>query len=53
MRRARENSLAFLLRYAAQHSESLALALKFAEIGETVEDLLLRLVSDRAGVVED
>ena len=53
MRRAFENLFAFLLRHTAEHPELLALLLKGFEVGEAVEDLLLGLVADGAGVVQD
>ena len=53
MRSALENLLAFLLRYASEHAENLALARSALELVEPVENLLLRLIADAAGVVED
>ena len=53
IRRALEDPLALLLRHAAQHGEPLALALQPLVLIQPVEDLLLRLVADRAGVVQD
>ena len=50
---ALENLLAFLLRHAAQHAKALALFLQLLVVGQAVEDLLLGLVSNGAGVVED
>ena len=53
MRRALEDLLAFLLRHAAEHAENLALAGLALELLQAVEDLLLGLVADAAGVVEN
>ena len=53
MRRALENLFAFLLRHAPEHAELLALRLQFLVIGQAMKDLLLRLVANGAGVVED
>jgi len=44
--------VAFLLGYAAEHTELLALGLKFLVVGKTVEDLLFRFVPDGASVVK-
>ena len=52
VRRALEDLLAFLLRHASQHAEDLALAGLALELLQAVEDLLLGLVADAAGVVE-
>ena len=52
MRRAVEDLLAFLLRHAAEHAEDLALPGLALEVLQAVEDLLLGLVADAAGVVE-
>ena len=51
MRRALENFLAFLLCHASQYAEDLAFA-GALEILQTVENLLLRLVANAAGIVE-
>src|ERR1700733_6149124 len=48
-----EDRFAFLLRDAAQHPEALALFQQFLGVVQPVEDLLLRLVADRAGVIEN
>src|SRR5215469_963566 len=53
MRRALKNLLAFLLRDAAEHSELLTLGLQLLEIGQPMEDFLLRLIADRARVVKN
>ena len=53
VRGALENPFAFLLRDAAQHAKDFALLLIFLVVGQAVKDLLLRLVADGAGVVED
>ena len=53
IRRALENLLAFLLRHAAQHAELLALLLQLLVVVQAVEDFLLGLVADGAGVVEN
>src|SRR5579872_1100647 len=50
---ALENLFAFLLRDAAQHSKLFSFGLQFLEIGQSMEDLLLGLVADRTGVVEN
>ena len=47
-----ENLVALLLRHAAEDAEFLALRLKLLVVVEAVEDLLLGLVADGAGVVE-
>src|ERR1039457_344251 len=52
-RRALEDLLAFLLRDAAEHAEDLALAVVLLELLEAVKNLLLGLVADAAGVVEN
>ena len=51
--RALEDLLAFLLRDAAQHAKLLSLSLQFLVVVEPVKDLLLGLVADRAGVIQD
>ena len=51
--RAVENLFALLLRHAAQHGKALALLVQRLVIVQAVEDLLLRLVANRAGVVEN
>jgi hypothetical protein len=48
-----EDALAFLLGYAAEDGELFAFALETLVLVEAVEDLLLGLVADGAGVVED
>src|SRR5262249_49084513 len=53
MRRALEDLLAFLLRHAAENGKALPFLAQLLEIGEAVEDLLLGLIADRAGVIED
>jgi len=50
---ALENLFPFLLGHAAEDSELLALGLQLLVIGEAMKHLLLGLVADRAGVVED
>jgi hypothetical protein len=52
IRSALENLFAFLLGDAAQDAETFALLLVFLVIGEAVEDFLLGLVADGAGVIE-
>ena len=52
MRSAVENLFAFLLGHAAEHAEHFALA-GALELLQPVEDLLLGLIADAAGVVED
>ena len=52
IRSALENLFAFLLGHAAEHAKRLALLLKFLVIGEPVKNFLLRLVADRARVVQ-
>ncbi len=51
--RALENLFALLLRDAAQHAKRLALLFILLVIGEPVENFLLGLVADGAGVVEN
>ena len=53
IRRPLEDLLALLLRHAPQHGELLALALHPLVLVQPVEDLLLRLIADRAGVVQN
>ena len=53
VRGAIENLFAFLLRYATEDSELLALLEEFLVIVEAVENLLLRFIADGAGVVEN
>ena len=53
MGRALKNLFAFLLRDAPQHPKLLAFRLQLLEIGQAMEDLLLRLVANGAGVVQD
>ena len=52
-RRALENLLAFLLRHAAENGKALPFLVELLVIVEAVEDLLLGLIANRAGVVED
>ncbi len=51
--RALEDLFAFLLGDAAEHAEALAGLVQLLVVVEAVEDLLLGLVADGAGVVED
>jgi hypothetical protein len=51
--RAREDLFALLLSHAAQNGKALPFLVQLLEIGQPVEDLLLGLVADRAGVVND
>src|SRR5207249_10410259 len=53
VRRALENFLALLLGDTSQDGEFFSLRLKFFVIGEAMKHLLLGLVADGAGVVED
>ncbi len=53
MRRALENPLALLLRHAAEDGKPLPFLLQLFEVGQAMKDLLLGLIADRAGVVED
>ena len=53
MRRALKDLLAFLLGDASQNAKRFALCPQLLIVGETVEDFLLGLISDRAGVIED
>ena len=53
IRRALEDLFAFLLGHAAQHAKLLALLLQFLVVVQAIEDLLLGLIADGAGVVED
>ena len=53
IRSALKDALALLLRDTAQHREALALLVQRLVVVEPVENLLLRLVANRAGVVED
>ena len=53
MRGALENLFAFLLRDAAEHAELFALGQQFLVVGQAMENFLLRLVADGAGVVEN
>ena len=50
--RARK-SLAFLLRHAAKHGKSLPLLVQCLVVVQPVENLLLRLIADGAGVVQN
>ena len=49
---ALEDLVAFLLGDATEHTEFLALSFQFLVVGESVKNLLLRLVPNGAGVVE-
>src|SRR5262252_620717 len=53
MRRFLEDLFALLLGHAAQDGKLLTLRLQFLVVVETMENLLLRLVTNGAGVVED
>ena len=53
MRRTLKDLLAFLLRDASEHAESLSLRFELLEIGQAMKHLLLGLVADRAGVVQN
>src|SRR5579871_4412300 len=53
MRRALENLFAFLLRDTTKHAELLSLRLQLLEIGQPMENFLLRLIPDRTCVVEN
>ena len=53
VRRTLKNLFAFLLRHAAQHSETLALFLQLLVVGQAVKDFLLGFVANGTGVVED
>ena len=53
VRRLIEDFFAFLLSDAADHCEDLALTRLALELIQAMEDLLLRLVTNGAGVVED
>src|SRR4029077_8556570 len=53
VRGALENLLALLLRYAAQHSETLTLLVKFFVVGQAMKDLLLGFVANGTGVVKN
>ena len=53
MRGALENLFAFLLRHAAEHAELFALGQELLVVRQTMENFLLRLVADGAGVVEN
>ncbi len=50
---ALENLLAFLLGDAAENGEALPFLVQLLEVVEAIEDLLLRLIADGAGVVHD
>ena len=51
--RALEDALAFLLSDAAEDAEELAFALHLLVLVQPVKDLLLRLIADGTGVIED
>ncbi len=51
--RALEDLFALLLGDAAEHGEALPFLVQLLEIVQAMEDLLLGLVADRAGVVDD
>src|SRR5436309_8229765 len=53
MRRALKNLFAFLLRHTAQYAKFFSLCLELLVVGETMKDLLFRLITDGAGVVEN
>ena len=53
IRRPLEDLFALLLRHAAQHAEALPLLVQLLVVVQAMEDLLLRLVADRTGVVKD
>ena len=53
MRRALKNLFAFLLRHASQHAKLLALGQQLLVVRQPMEDLLLRLVANGAGVVQN
>ena len=48
-----EDLLAFLLRHATQHAEALPLLVQSFIVIQAIENLLLRLVANRAGVVQN
>src|ERR1017187_4894809 len=50
---ALEDLFALLLSHAAKNGEALPFLVQLLEIRQPVEDLLLRLIADRAGVVND
>ena len=51
--RALEDLLALLLGDAAQNGEALPFLVQLLEVVQAMEDLLLGLIADRAGVVDD
>src|ERR1700756_3997017 len=53
MRRPLKNPFTLLLRHATQHAKLLALLPQFLVISQAMKNLLLRLVANGAGVVED
>ena len=53
MRRTLENLFAFLLRHAAQHAKLLAHGHQLLIIGQPMKHLLLRLIPDGAGVIQN
>ncbi len=53
IRRALEDAFALLLGDAAEHGEALALLVERLVVVQAVEDLLLGLVADGTGVVQD
>src|SRR5215472_8852395 len=53
MRRFLKYLVALLLRHAAQHRELLTLGLQLFIVLQPMEDLLFRLITNGAGVVED
>ncbi len=53
IRRPLEDLFALLLRHAAQNAEALPLLVQLLEVVQAIEDLLLRLVADRTGVIEN
>ncbi len=53
IRRALENLFAFLLCHAPQHAKTFALLVELLVVGQPVEDLLLRFITDGTGIVEN
>src|SRR5215469_18966277 len=53
MRRAFKNLVPLLLRHAAQNGKALPFLLQLLEVGQAVKHLLLGLIADGAGVIED
>ena len=48
-----EDLFAFLLRYATEHAKALSLFVEGLVVVQAIEDLLLRLIADGAGVVQN